>query len=157
MTTDESSGDARLPTARQRRVTFSNDCKPHDGLRPSSRLLQALVAAYFDGRQRDVDDVCLLLCDQHAAATSDDGMELFQQVGEELIRLCSRVASLPDKSITPVLACGGGRHNVTLDHLLQLESLRHGFTRFVQQRTQRQTTQMEVVFGADRGIGPHIK
>lgn len=108
-------------------VSFSGCSKSHDGLRPASRILDALMYAYFEtqcisGRE----DVRTLILERFGG----DGFatpSVLHEVLEKLTTLCERVMDLDDFCSMPVLIEGGGRglqlqavHCPHLRHLTKL-------------------------------------
>lgn len=121
-----SSGGAR------RTVTFSGCSKPHDGLRPASRILDALVYGYFETQCiSGPEDMRTLLLEQFGGSGFAT-CEVLQEVHSKLTALCERVVELGDFCSMPVLIHGGGRglqlQAVHRPHLRRLTKL---FEQFV--------------------------
>ncbi len=121
-----SSGGAR------RVVTFSGCSKPHDGLRPASRILDALVYGYFETQCiSGPEDVRTLILEQFGGSGFAT-CPVLQEVHSKLTALCERVVELGDFCSMPVLVQGGGRglqlQAVHRPHLRRLTKL---FEQFV--------------------------
>lgn len=113
-------------------VSFSGCCKSHDGLRPSSRILDALVYGYFETQCiAGPEDIRTLLLEQFGGASYAKPTVL-REVHTKLCTLFERVAELDDFCSMPVLIHGGGRglqlQSVHRPHLRRLTRL---FEQFV--------------------------
>lgn len=116
----------------RRVVTFSGCSKPHDGLRPASRILDALVYGYFESQCiSGPEDMRTLILEQFGGSGFAT-CEVMQEVHIKLTALCERVMELDDFCSMPVLIHGGGRglqlQAVHRPHLRRLTKL---FEQFV--------------------------
>lgn len=116
----------------RRVVTFSGCCKPHDGLRPASRILDVLVYGYFETQCiSGSEDVRTLILEQFGSSGFAT-REVLREVHSKLATLCERVTELDDFCSMPVLIHGGGRglqlQAVHRPHLRRLTKL---FEQFV--------------------------
>ena len=91
-------------------VSFSGCSKRHDGLRPSTFLLDELVFAYFESHKIScAEDVQRLLTEQFGGCPEYRSFKVLEEVHEQLTALCERCANLDVFGSMPVLLQGGGR------------------------------------------------
>jgi len=107
-------------------VRFSSCTKVHDGPRPSSQCLDAVVFAYFQTQcistANDIE--CLI---KQEFSNQKFETTVLNSVLNKLTALCQRVSQLKAFTSMPVLIEGGGRglqlQNIHLPHLLRLASI----------------------------------
>mmetsp|Transcript_1298 Transcript_1298/g.1955 ORF Transcript_1298/g.1955 Transcript_1298/m.1955 type:complete len:221 (+) Transcript_1298:416-1078(+) len=131
---DEVCEGAEVSTKRMRRhhrgrrvVSFSGCSKSHDGLRPSSRILDALVYGYFESQSiSGASDIRSLILERFGGS-SYATPDVLVEVHEKLVCLCDRAQNLADFCSMPVLLHGGGRglqlQSIHRPHLVRLAKL----------------------------------
>jgi hypothetical protein len=94
---------ARSPVVKRKRVSFAEDVKEHDGLKPSTQLFDLLVVHYMNiGGMSDVAEMTTFLTDKECSITIDTRKELISLSND----LLERLRKTPKN--TPILTEGGG-------------------------------------------------
>jgi hypothetical protein len=94
---------ARSPVVKRKRVSFAEDVKEHDGLKPSTQLFDLLVVHYMKiGGMTDVAQMTTFLTEKECSITIDARKELISLSND----LLERLRKTPKD--TPILTEGGG-------------------------------------------------
>ena len=91
------------------KITFHDSCKTYDGLRPNSKVHDALVIAYFQKQCiSNPDDIRTFIREKFGADIECSSANTLREVLVSLQELSHRATKLTSKTSAPVLIHGGG-------------------------------------------------